>query len=129
MTAWTPCYAQPEPIRVTGHPNITKQPRMRESDLSRTIQIALSQAGHRIWRFNTGLFYTADGRPVRAGMKSASDLIGIAKGGRFVAIEVKLPGGKPTAAQQRFLDLIESMGGVSGCARSVDEALAIVEEH
>lgn len=56
-----------------------------------------------------------------------SDIIGIQMGtGRWVALEVKQPGGKPTELQQTFLDEITEFGGIAGCVHSVDEAIALL---
>jgi len=51
---------------------------MRESDLMRSIMLALSGAGHFVFRCNVGLFYTKDGRPVVA--RSVSDALDIVSG-------------------------------------------------
>lgn len=60
----------------------------------------------------------------------SSDLIGLGPGGRFVAIEVKRPGGgRVSQAQRLFLALIKKYGGLAGVARSVEEAEAIVDGH
>lgn len=60
----------------------------------------------------------------------SADLVGIACQdgiGRFVAIEVKLPGEKPRADQVRFLEHVRKMGGIAGVATSVEEAIALVQ--
>jgi hypothetical protein len=55
-----------------------------------------------------------------------SDIIGCRlKTGRFLAIEVKRPGGKPTPEQQQFIDTINHAGGLAFVARSIEE----VEQH
>jgi hypothetical protein len=41
--------------------------------------------------------------------------------GRFLAIEVKRPGNKPTPEQQQFIDTINEAGGLAFVARSVEE--------
>jgi hypothetical protein len=43
------------------------------------------------------------------------------KTGRFLAIEVKRPGGKATPEQQQFIDTINQAGGLAFVARSVEE--------
>lgn len=47
----------------------------------------------------------------RAGVKGGSDILGIAKDGKFIAVECKIKGNKPTALQELFLDEIRSRGG------------------
>jgi hypothetical protein len=54
--------------------------------------------------------------------KGISDILGIYRG-RFLAIEVKRPGGKLTPDQQRFLDRVKIEGGISFVARSVDDVV------
>lgn len=56
-----------------------------------------------------------------------SDLLVCYKG-RFVAIEVKLPGGKPTDKQSAFLAEIVAAQGVAGTARTIEEALAHLKQ-
>ena len=41
---------------------------LSESDLMRQIMVALSEDGHFVARANVGLFFTADGRPVKTGL-------------------------------------------------------------
>ena len=69
-------------------------------------------------------------RPLHAGLcTGSSDLIGyrqIDGVAQFVAIEVKSRTGSPTAEQQAFIDTVQSMGGLSGIARSVDDARSIL---
>ena len=46
----------------------------------------------------------------------------------FLAIEVKNPdGGKPSPEQINFIRTVERFGGISGFARSVEEAVKIIE--
>ena len=54
--------------------------------------------------------------------KGIADIIGCYKG-RFLAIEVKRPGEKPTPDQQEFLDRYSSAGGICFVARSVDDVI------
>ena len=65
-----------------------------------------------------GVPYMRNGR-VRIG--GCSDLIGILQDGRFLAIEVKRPGQKPTEEQIGFLNLVLQSGGVAGWVTSADE--------
>ena len=93
----------------------------------RKIQVAISGTGARLFRNNCGVAFYPSGGRVRYGLAPGSaDLIGWTRDGRFLAIEVKLPGEKPDAAQARFLDAVKMAGGVAGVARSVEDALALV---
>jgi hypothetical protein len=100
-----------------------------ETGIMRAIMLALSERGHFVARGNVGLFFTKTGEPVRTGLPVGfSDLFGH-RGGDAVAwyIEVKKPGGRIRKEQQQFIDAMLSRGAIAGIARSVDEAIAIVE--
>lgn len=113
-----------------------------ETQLMRRIMLALSQAGCTVWRNETGRFWTGrvlhrQGKQVtldQAAMipvglcKGSSDVIGIAPDGRLLAVEVKTKRGRATAEQVAFIKAVQSAGGVSCIARSVDEALALVAD-
>ena len=43
------------------------------------------------------------------------------KNGRFIALEVKAPGGKLSKNQKRFLESVESSGGVAAVVTSLEE--------
>lgn len=102
---------------------------MKESDIQRLIMLALSEAGCVIWRNNTGVLKNAAGIPIKFGLcVGSSDLVGIAPGGRFLAVEIKTPKGRATPEQLRFIDAVRKRGGIAGIARSPDEALALLSE-
>jgi len=59
----------------------------------------------------------------------AADLIGLVKPwGRFLALEVKSKTGRASKEQTQFLALVNRMGGVGRLVRSVEEAMAAVEQ-
>ena len=80
-------------------------------------------------------------KPVRYGMKKGvSDLIGYQRIiitpdmigreiARFLAIEVKVEKRKPSPEQVNFIQAVERFGGISGIARSVEEAVEIIERN
>ena len=55
-------------------------------------------------------------------MPGVSDILGIFRG-RFLAIEVKKPGGKLTEKQQEFIDRINANGGIAFVARDVFDVI------
>lgn len=68
-----------------------------------------------------------DGSYIPTHTRGVSDIIGcIPKTGRFLAIEVKQPGGKATAEQQQFIEMINAAGGLAFVAHSVDEVVALL---
>jgi hypothetical protein len=100
---------------------------MREADLMRSIMIAASREGHRLFRNNVGAVKAADGPWIHYGVggKGGSDLIGMTRQGRFAAIEVKASG-KPTVEQTEFIEMVRRQGGVAGVAYNIEEALEIL---
>ena len=90
--------------------------------------IALSKAGATVWRNNVGALQDKTGRLVRYGLcKGSSDIIGICHDGRFLAVEVKTSTGQVRPEQILFIDAVIAKGGRAGVARSVDDALRILE--
>ena len=109
---------------------------MKESDISRGIRIALSLLGARVFVNTVGLFETVDGRIIHAGLcVGSSDLIGWTHDGRFLAIEVKIPGGKSKTnkkrleGQKNFIYQVNRSGGVAFFADSADEAVRLYRER
>lgn len=111
---------------------------MQESDVLKLVRFEASQKGWRLWRNNVGAGYLNDGRFVRFGLCNESaamnrqlksaDLIGIRPRvitsadiggtiGQFVAIECKGATTRIEPAQRRFLDLVESLGGLAFVSR------------
>jgi len=112
-----------------------------EKSILNEILLELPKLGVTVFRANAGSAWASnditslpDGskllrnaRPFTALVPGFSDIFGLTKSGRFVAIEVKQPGKRPTVQQQHFIDFITKSGGISGIAHSVDEARAIIE--
>lgn len=91
------------------------------------IRIALSVSGI-VLRLNNGVFYTASGARVASGLPpGTSDLLYIGQG-RAAFIEVKTQSGRVSPAQQHFIDVVRSHGVRAGIARSVEDAIKIIEE-
>ncbi|HNR14835.1 MAG TPA: VRR-NUC domain-containing protein [Thermodesulfobacteriota bacterium] len=61
-----------------------------------------------------------------SGMKGVADIIGIYRG-RFLAIEVKKPGEKPTRDQEIFLTRVNHEGGFAFVAHSVDDVIRVIQ--
>lgn len=64
------------------------------------------------------------GMGARAGV---SDLVAFHRG-KFFALELKAPGGRPTEAQLAFIADIEREGGFTCIAEGLDRALAVLEQ-
>ena len=78
-------------------------------------------------RINSGAHKTPEGRYIRYGFPGCPDLIGQMTDGRILMIEVKAARGRLTDDQEFMLAKCRANGGVSGVARSIEEAVAIVE--
>jgi hypothetical protein len=81
----------------------------------------LTLYGAYVWRNNTGALRDKKDRPVFFGKVGSSDIIGLLPGGRFIAVECKVPGGRLSEHQIGFLQDIERMGGLAVIARSVED--------
>jgi hypothetical protein len=98
---------------------------MKEIDIQNSIRIALSEYGI-VLRLNVGNFVTQDGRHVSSGLpKGTSDLLFIGQG--YIAfIECKTPLGRASPEQLSFIKRMQELGHRAGIARSVEEALKII---
>ena len=108
-------------------PRISSKPR-RESEIQRAI-LALKIPGLTLWKSGAGAFHV-NGRFVRMGHKGVADLIGYwtrygdqALVARFIAIEVKRPGQKPTPEQTAFLFQVRTAGGIAIIATSTEDVI------
>lgn len=121
---------------------------MKEGNIQRTIQLFLSRFQNvRLFRNNVGQGWVgqlisnkngtvtlANARPLHAGLcEGSSDLIGWKtveitpemvgqKIAIFTAVEIKTEKGRPTAAQNNFLSVVNRMGGIGIIARNENEA-------
>ena len=94
--------------------------------IQNAIRVALSKRGI-VLRLNNGVFYTESGQRIASGLPpGTSDLLFIGEG-RAAFIEVKTPTGRVSPAQQHFIDVVRSHGVRAGVARSVNEAIKIIE--
>ncbi len=80
------------------------------------------------WRNSTGALRSPAGALVRFGAVGSPDILGCLAGGRLVALEVKTAKGKVSPYQEAWLEEARALGAVALVVRSVDEALAAVEE-
>jgi VRR-NUC domain len=101
---------------------------MTEADLMRQIMVALSADGHFVARANVGLFFTADGRPVKTGLpKGFSDLFGHRLADcRAFYLEVKTAKGRASPEQQAFIAAMKKRGAIAAIVRSVEDARRVL---
>lgn len=103
---------------------------MREQQIQQLILARLgAEPGLTLWRNNTGAMVDARGQLVRYGQPGSADLLGlVAPDGRFVAIEVKRPGGRQTELQRSWQAMVERHGGVYVVVTSVEQAVAELQD-
>jgi hypothetical protein len=92
-----------------------------EREVKRVISDYLALRGHFIWwACSVGIpGRKTNGRYQRNGV---SDILGITKDGRMIAIEVKRPkGGVVSAEQKEFIDLVNKFGGIGLVAKSIED--------
>ncbi len=96
------------------------------------VRVALAAAGVMVLKHTVGPCWECGAKPnKRQGLGvGCSDLICIVPPfGRFLGIEMKRPGGGRVSEEQvRWLAVIRRFGGITGVARSVEEAMALVDE-
>lgn len=76
-----------------------------------------------VWRQNAG---TYGEHFVRLGPKGMPDIVGLLKGGRFFAIEIKAPGKRPEPHQDAMIGILNANGALAGWATSVEDCLGIL---
>lgn len=96
-----------------------------EKQIMDTIIEFLTRKGFFVWRNNTGaqaFSYKGKTRFIRFGQPGHADILGVAPGGQFIAIEVKRSERqKPTQEQQDFLHRVRTCGGIGLVAWSVEQ--------
>lgn len=83
----------------------------KEQDIQTAIMNYISSIGGLPVKFNNMGIYAKAG---------VSDILACIKG-RFVAIEVKRPGKKPSDLQERFLDAVNTIGGLAFWADNLQD--------
>ncbi|HFI0332290.1 TPA: VRR-NUC domain-containing protein [Streptococcus suis] len=98
-----------------------------ESLIQNQIRVGLSKAGHAVFRVNVGKVKMQNGRWFETGVpKGFSDLFGFRPDGRIFFIEVKNETGKLRPEQKIFIEQMRKRGALAGVARSVADAMEIV---
>lgn len=89
--------------------------------------LSLNQIFH--WKVNNVGIKKENGSFIPTGLIGISDILGILPGGKFLAIEVKRPGGKPTPAQLEFIKNINDNGGLAFWTDSLDDVMEVIEKE
>ncbi len=100
-----------------------------EHDIQNEIRLALAERGVLCFRANVGRVKMKDGRWFDTGLpKGFCDLFGFRKDGQIFFIEVKNGKGRTSEKQDKFMELVKSNGALAGVARSVEDALEIINK-
>ena len=95
---------------------------MLEQHIQKQILDYLRFRGIPCWKHQDDSIRKPDGSYIPTHTRGVSDIIGcIPKTGRFLALEVKRPGGKPTPEQQQFIDTINQAGGLAFVAHNIED--------
>lgn len=107
---------------------------MTTNELTISIIEAASEIGARLFRNNSGLaVHKRNGKTYRVAYGvgpqggGGGDLIGWTATGRFASIEIKVGRDKQSDAQKKWERWVIAGGGVAGVARSVEDAIAILQ--
>ena len=101
-----------------------------EQEIQNEIRVGLSKAGHMVFRTNVGKVRMMDGRWFDTGLpKGHPDLYGFRSDGQIFYIEVKNEIGRVRPEQKKFIEVVKERGAKAGVARSLEEALEIVNER
>lgn len=98
-----------------------------EADIQRVILRYLAFRGVLATRVNSGAIKTEDRFFRLNSSPGCSDILACHKG-RYIALEVKRPGKKPTAKQEGFLAAVRTAGGVGAVVTSVGDVERILNE-
>ena len=104
---------------------------MSEKEIQKIILKAIKRHPYVAWAYTTSSGYVKGvngGQMFRVGVPGMSDIMGQMKDGRLLAIEVKVPGKKPTELQMDFIQLVNQYYGVGGWADNIETAIKIIEE-
>ena len=100
-----------------------------ESEILRACLDCLKLRGVYAWRNNTTGVYDPTRKCFRTfnSLRGVGDILGILDDGRFMSIECKRAGKKPTPDQVAFMAEVNRRGGLAFVARSVDDVLAALD--
>jgi hypothetical protein len=100
-----------------------------EKDIQSAVLQFLRLNKYCVWKQNSaGIYNKNTGHYIPTTMPGIADIIGIDPKGRFVAVEVKRPGGRLSDLQVGFQRMICASNGLYACVHSIDEMALKVKE-
>lgn len=100
--------------------------KLLEKDIQKAVLDYLRIKGYFVWKQNNSGIMKPNGSYIPSQMKGIADINGIGPKGKYMAIEVKRPGGKLTFEQERFLMQVREKGGLAGVVHSVDHIVELI---
>lgn len=99
-----------------------------EAPLLNEVLARLSRAGFLVWVNRTGKARSLHNPRalIAFGLPGSSDILGVAPGGIFVAIEIKTKNDRQSKAQKNFEAAVTKRGGLYAIVRHPDEVGSIV---
>jgi hypothetical protein len=94
---------------------------IKEQQIQKACLEYLNYKGHFVWKQNNTGILKPDGKYIPSGLKGVSDILGISKDGKFLAIEIKSEKGILSNYQEIFLKEIKNRGGIALVARSIKD--------
>lgn len=73
--------------------------------------------------------WLVDSNPASASTGRGRSDLTLCVRGRFVAVEVKMPGELPTPSQRRYLDKVVSAGGIGIVSSNPDQAVILIQQE
>lgn len=115
--------------------SVTKKKRIKRMALSHSnllkltlIELSLARVAT-AWRNETGTAKSFDNdRVIKYGLKGSSDIIGITKNGRFLAVEIKIGSDKLRPEQVAFKEMVERNNGHHYVIRNEDEIKLMIND-
>lgn len=126
-------YCQYGPSKRRTKKAAVRLPKESEADILKAIMRLLKHHPKvaKVWRQNSGTFalqYGPKTHYFRANTaRGMSDIMGILKTGKMIALEVKSAKGRVSEHQEEFLQQIRDGGGIAAVVRSVDDVLEILK--
>jgi hypothetical protein len=102
---------------------------IKEADIQKQIMDYLKLKRFIVFKHrNVGIYKQSTGKyiPLAFGEKGISDIIACSPNGRFIAIECKKKGNKPSPDQLEFLDRVHRNNGIGIIAYSLDEVMRLL---
>ena len=99
-----------------------------ERDIQNDILVAVSSLPQcMVWRANSGVGVTPQGRPLRCNVPGCADIIGVYRG-RGIGIEVNTPIGRQSETQRNFQRAWQAAGGLYIVAHSAEDAMRQIRD-